>query len=44
MIANAVPYLVIIGVTVLASAFALAVDRAEKRGWRDHKASHPAGH
>jgi hypothetical protein len=44
MIANAVPYLLMVGVTILASAFALAVDRAEKRGWRDDKTSHPAGH
>ncbi len=44
MIANVAPYLLMIGVTVLASAFALAVDRAEQRDWRDSKKSHPAGH
>jgi hypothetical protein len=44
MIANAFPYLLMIGVTALASAFALAVDRAEQRDWRDSKKSHSAGH
>ncbi|MBN8736367.1 MAG: hypothetical protein J0H27_08870 [Xanthomonadales bacterium] len=42
MIANVAPYVLMIGVTALAAAFALAVARAEKRGWRDRKTSRPA--